>query len=135
MGTELIRRFTIKNSEKCFRFKPDAFESHAPDHPGVYELVTFEEGQNAKVLYVGAAFDASIRQCLEEHADGRRQPCAEDLLKAHPNLYFDYIADWNAKSRDDAEDVWRWLIQRHQPPYNPAPPPGRPGAVDVTEVD
>ena len=105
MDTTTDRNYTIRNSEKCFRFKPDAFVNHAPGYKGIYELVTFDEKQNAKVLYVGAAFDKSIRDCLEGHALGTIAPTADKLFAEFPNLYFDYIAEMNAKSLDDAQDV------------------------------
>lgn len=112
------KTYHVKNSEKCFRFKPDAFCSHAPPNKGIYELVTFDENQNAKVLYVGAAFDNGILASLESHAAGTLAPTSTDLFAKHPNLYFDYLAGWDAKTREDAQDIYWWLVQKHQPPYN-----------------
>ena len=54
------KTYHISNSEKCFRFKPDAFCNHAPPNKGIYELVTFDEQQNPVVLFVGAALDKRI---------------------------------------------------------------------------
>ena len=132
------KTYRIRNSERCFRFKPDAFAAHAPPRLGVYELVTFDEKQQAKVLYVGAAFDQGIQACLEGHASGARSPAAADLFASHPNLYFDYIAEWDAKSRQDAEDIHWWLVRKHNPPYNDAAairPSGRYADVNVIEED
>lgn len=133
-----IRRYRIRNSEKCFRFKPDAFAAHAPRNKGIYELVTFDAAQNAKVLYVGAAFDNTIFDCLSAHASGAAEPRAADLLAAHGNLYFDYIAEWDVKTRDDAQDVYWWLVQKHRPPHNNVAgtsPSERPGTVVVIDED
>jgi hypothetical protein len=130
------RTYHIRNSEKCFRFKEEAFCNHAPQNKGIYELVTFDENQNPKVLYVGAAFDKGILQCLEAHAAGTLQPASKDIFATHPNLYFDYIATWDAKSMDDAQDVYWWLIQKHRPPYNDVAnvkPSAREGNVTVIE--
>src|SRR5687767_7124051 len=106
METTADRQYRIRNSEKCFRFKPEAFSNHAPANRGIYELVTFDEHQKAQVLYVGAAFDKTILECLEGHALGNLAPAASDLFETYPNLYFDYIAEMNAKSQDDAQDIY-----------------------------
>lgn len=130
------RTFHIRNSDKCFRFKAEAFCNHAPQHKGIYELVTFDQHQNAVVLYVGAAFDRGILECLEAHAAGTLEPKSSDLLTKYPNLYFDYIATWDAKSPQDAQDVYWWLIQKHKPPYNnvfSVQHSGRPGTIHVIE--
>lgn len=129
------KTYHVRNSERCFRFKPDAFYSHAPDRPGIYELVTFDAAKNAQVLFVGAAFDKTIRACLEEHATGERAPAASDLLSRHANLYFDYLDQTDAKSREDAQDIYWWLVQKHKPVYNEAAvaPSGRYPSVDVIE--
>ena len=47
----------VRNGSRDFRFKPDAFASHAPPNKGIYELVTFDENQTAQVLFIGAAFE------------------------------------------------------------------------------
>ncbi len=130
------RTFHIRNSEKCFRFKPEAFCNHAPQNKGIYELVTFDENQTPKVLYVGAAFDKGILACLEGHVDGSVKPLSKELFEKYPNLYFDYIAGWDAKSADDAQDVYWWLVQKHNPPYNDVAntkPSARDGKINVIE--
>ena len=129
------KTYHVRNSERCYRFKPEAFFNHAPERLGIYELVTFDENQNAVVLYVGAAFDRTIRACLEAHADGTLAPAAADILVDHPNLYFDYLERTDAKTRDDAQDIYWWLVNKHHPAYNKTAvqPSGRTGAVDVVE--
>jgi hypothetical protein len=135
--TPPARTYKVRNSAKCFRFKPDAFFSHAPDRKGIYELVTFDDAQNARVLFVGAAFDATIQKCLEGHADGTRAPAANELLAQYPNLYFDYLEEMNARTIDDAQDIYWWLVQKHRPPFNDVAavkPSDRPGGVDVVDL-
>ncbi len=112
------KTYRIRNSEKCFRFKPDAFCSHAPPNKGIYELVTFDENQNPKVLFVGAAFEKGILESLESHAAGTLKPKSSDIFAKYPNLYFDYLTQMDAKTKDDAQDIYWWLVQKHQPPYN-----------------
>ena len=119
MNTETTQKtYHIRNSEKCYRFKPDAFCSHAPANKGIYELVTFDEQQNPKVLYVGAAFEKGILESLEGHAAGTMNPKASDLMATYPNLYFDYLSEMDAKTKEDAQDIYWWLLQKHKPPYN-----------------
>lgn len=130
------RLYTIHNSEKCFRFKEEAFENHAPRHKGIYELVSFDQNQNPTVLFVGAAFDKTVKESLEAHHNGTLEPKAADLLKKHGNLYFDYLSEMkNVKTADDAQDVYWWLIQKYKPQYNDlnTKNSGRPGEIKVTE--
>ena len=130
------RTYHVRNSERCFRFKPEAFFAHGPERLGIYELVTFDQAQNATVLYVGAAFDRTIRDCLEAHAAGTLAPAADDILAKYPNLYFDYLDQTDAKTREDAQDIYWWLVQKHKPAYNDASavqPSGRTASVDVVE--
>jgi len=130
--------FTIHTSEKCYRFKPEALETHAPPNKGIYELVTFDENQAPKVLYIGGAFDKTIRECLEAHAQGTLEPTASKLFESHPDLYFDFIVDWDAKTLEDALAIHAWLIRKYQPPYNKdTPSPGglQEGDIEVIEPD
>lgn len=132
------RVYQIRHSEKCFRFKPEAFTNHAPPVKGIYELVTFDADQNPQVLFVGAAFEKTILESLEGHAQGTVAPTAENLLATHPNLYFDYLTDMSAKTLDDARDVYWWMVQKHKPLYNDAAsvqPSARPGEIRVIELD
>jgi hypothetical protein len=132
---ETSRTYHVRNSERCFRFKPDAFINHAPDRKGIYELVTFDAQQNPTVLFVGAAFERTIRESLEGHATGQLPPAASDLLSRHANLYFDYLELLDAKTQDDAQDVYAWLVQKHKPAYNDGAvkTSGRFAAIDVVE--
>lgn len=119
MTTETTTKtYHIANSEKCFRFKADAFCNHAPPNKGIYELVTFDEQQNPTVLYIGAAFDKGILASLESHAAGGLKPTAQELFDAYPNLYFDYLSSMDAKTQEDAQDIYWWLVQKHKPKYN-----------------
>lgn len=118
MNENSEKTYHIRNSEKCFRFKPDAFCSHAPSNKGIYELVTFDQNQNAKVLFVGAAFEKGILASLEGHADGTVSPSGQDLLNQYPNLYFDYLVEMDAKNIQEAQDIYWWLVQKHKPPFN-----------------
>jgi hypothetical protein len=130
------KTYHVRNSEKCFRFKPEAFFNHAPERLGIYELVTFDDKQNAVVLYVGAAFERGIRACLEAHADGTLPPTADEILARHPNLYFDYLEQTDAKTREDAQDIVWWLVNKHKPAYNDTTAvrhSGRYNAIDVIE--
>jgi hypothetical protein len=112
------RTYHIKTTDRCFRFKPDAFCAHAPTNRGIYELVTFDENKNPVILYVGAAFEKGILECLEAHAAGTLDPSATTLFAKYPNLYFDYLTEMDAKTKEEAQDVWWWLVQKHRPPYN-----------------
>ncbi len=129
------KTYHVRNSEKCYRFKPDAFVNHAPGRPGIYELVTFDAAGTPAVLYVGAAFDKTIRACLEGHATGTLPPAASDLMANHANLYFDFLDEMDARSREDAQDIYWWLVQKHKPAYNEGPVAnsGRFESIDVIE--
>lgn len=132
------RTYRIRNSEKCYRFKPEAFASHAPPQRGIYELVTFDANQNPRVLFVGAAFDRTIQESLEAHAAGSLEPAADKIFAEYPNLYFDFISEMDAKTQEDAQDVYWWLVQKHRPPYNnpsAVKPSGRTPSVNVVELD
>jgi hypothetical protein len=139
MTTETKEKtYHIRNSEKCFRFKAEAFCNHAPKNRGIYELVTFDENQKAIVLYVGAAFDVGILDCLEAHADGRQKPTAAEIFEKYPNLYFDYLAEVDAKTQEDAQDIYWWLIQKHKPVFNDSSHvqhSGRYEKINVVELD
>ena len=45
------KEFGIWQSERSYRFKEEAIYNHAPENPGIYELVTFDDEQNPKVVY------------------------------------------------------------------------------------
>ena len=46
------KEFGIWQSERSYRYKEEALYNHAPQNPGIYELVVFaDEAQNAKVVF------------------------------------------------------------------------------------
>ncbi len=138
MNETTEKTYHVRNSEKCFRFKPDAFCSHAPPNKGIYELVTFDQNQNPKVLFVGAAFEKGILNSLEGHASGEIQPSGKDLLNTYPNLYFDYLTEMDAKTAQDAQDIYWWLVQKHNPPFNDVASiqhSGRYQTINVVEIE
>lgn len=112
------KTYHVQNSEKCFRFKPEAFCNHAPKNKGIYELVTFDAEQKPQVLYVGAAFEKGILESLEAHAAGSLKPSSDEIFSKYPNLYFDYITRMDAKTKEDAQDIYWYLVQKHKPVYN-----------------
>jgi hypothetical protein len=138
MTTETnTKTYHITNSEKCFRFKADAFCNHAPKNKGIYELVTFDQNDNPTVLFVGAAFEKGILESLEAHAAGALKPSSDEIFAAYPNLYFDYLAQMDAKSQEDAQDIYWWLVQKHKPRYNDIAAvknSGRYQQIDVVEA-
>ncbi len=99
--------------------------------------MTFDENQNPKVLFVGAAFEKGILESLEAHAAGTIEPKANDLLAKFPNLYFDYLTEMDAKTKEDAQDIYWWLIQKHKPPFNDLSTPhsARYEKIDVVEAN
>jgi len=133
------RIFHVRNTEKCFRFKPEAIENHAPPIKGIYELVTFDESQKPEIIFIGAAFEKTINDHLTGHLNGTTTPSANELLATHPNLYFDYLTELKgAKTPEDAQDIYWWLIQKNKPKYNDIPNiknSGRPGKITVIEED
>lgn len=138
-GAPGVRTYRIAMSERCFRFKPEALDNHAPDRPGVYEFVAFDrEGQEGRVVFVGLA-EASIHEALAGHLAGTRAPSAEALFKKFPNaVYFDYIKGTDARSPEDFQDILGILIRRHKPEFNDAaaaPGSGRFAHVDLQEVE
>lgn len=114
---ETTKTYKIFNSEKCYRFKPDALPAHAPNILGIYELVTFDQNQNAQVIYIGLAHQ-SIALHLDEHLRGAREPKVADLLQKFPNLYFDLVFCREAQSPQDWQDIYWALLRKYQPPYN-----------------
>jgi hypothetical protein len=135
MATEIRERtYHVRNTEKCFRFKPEAFENHAPENKGIYELVTFDSAQNPKILFIGAAFEKGIKQSLEEHAAGTMAPIAAEIMREHPNLYFDYLTEMDARTKEDAQDIYWWLVQKNNPPFNDAEKTKHSGRYDTISV-
>ena len=90
------KEFGIWQSERSYRFKEEAIYNHAPETPGIYELVTFDEKQNAKVVYAEWTKEKTIFETLFEHQKGEKKPTVEELLKQYPNLYFSFVVDSDA---------------------------------------
>lgn len=129
------RTFKVRMSERCFRFKPDALPSHAPDKPGVYEFVTFDAAGQGVVLYVGLA--QSVFRSLSDHLSNKAEPTAEKLFAAAKDVYFDYVADADIDSLDDLKDIAGALVAKSKPRFNTgaAPASGKYGVVTVQELD
>ena len=136
MTTGQSRVFKLTMSERCFRFKPDALPSHAPQKPGVYEFVTFDAQMKPIVLFVGLALEKSVYDCLSEHLANKLAPTAEQLFAAAKDVYFDYVADADIESLDDLKDIAGALVAKHKPRFNKgaAPSSGKYAAVSVEEV-
>ncbi len=130
------KEFGIWQSEKSFRFKEEAFENHAPQTGGIYELVTFDAEQNARVLFADWTKEKSIYEALYEHFRGEKKPAAQDLLSRYPNLYFSYIVDSDAKTPEDMQDLFYGLVQADKPELVDAAtvkPTGRYSSVRVKD--
>ena len=130
------KTFKISMSERCFRFKPDALPSHAPQKPGVYEFVTFDAAQKPEVLFVGLALDKSVYAALSDHMTGQGKPASADLFGYAKDVYFDYVAQADIQDLDDLKDIAGALIAKHKPRFNTgaAPASGRYAAVALEEV-
>ncbi len=130
------RKFKVVMSERCFRFKPDALPSHAPQKPGVYEFVTFDENRNPTVLYVGLALDKTVYDCLSAHMMGQQKPTSAELFGAAKDVYFDYVADADIETIDDLKDIAGYYVGKYKPRFNSgaAPSSGRYSAVSVEEA-
>lgn len=123
-------------SKRCFRFKPDGLTNHAPQKPGVYEFVTFDENRNPRVLYVGLALDKTVYDCLNAHLTGQSEPTAAQLFGAAQDVYFDYVADADIDVLDELKDIAGFYVNKHKPRFNagPAPSSGRHAVVTVQEA-
>jgi hypothetical protein len=111
----IAKEFGIWNSERSFRYKEEALYSHAPQTPGIYQIVTFDEQQNAKVVFMDLATDKSIFDSLYEHWRGEKQPTVQSLLSKYPNLYFSYVVDSDAKTPEDQKDLFWAMAQQDKP--------------------
>ena len=131
------RTFKVRMSERCFRFKPDALPSHAPQKPGVYEFVTFDPQGQPTVLYVGLALKGTVFAALSDHLAGKAQPTAAQLFGAAKDVYFDYVADADIDSIEDLSDIAGALVAKHAPRFNSGSTPssGKYASVAVEEVD
>jgi len=128
MNTETAKpskTFEIWNSERSYRYKEEAMHNHAPNTPGIYQLVTFDERQNPKVVFMALTLDKTIFMALDEHWQGIRQPAVQTLLASHPNLYFSFVVDSDAKTAEDLQDLFWAMVQSDKPeatsPHDPKP--------------
>jgi len=112
------KTYRIVTSERCYRYKLEALENHAPAIETVYEIVTFDQTQTPKVLYVGLAWDKDLHQSLSEHLEGKAEPKVQELLKSYPDIYFDYVLPPSGISREDLQDIYWALVHKHNPPCN-----------------
>jgi hypothetical protein len=109
------KEFGVWQSERSYRFKEEAMHNHAPQNPGIYELVTFDDQQNAKVLYADWSKEKSIYDALFQHWRGEKQPAVQDLLSKYPNLYFSFVVDSDAATPEDMQDLFYAIIQTDKP--------------------
>jgi hypothetical protein len=130
------KTFRVMMSERCFRFKPDALPSHAPQKPGVYEFVTFDENKNPQVLFVGLALDKTVFDSLSAHMMGQQEPTAAQLFGAAKDVYFDYVADADIEALDDLKDIAGFFVNKYKPRFNAgaAPSSGKYASVAVEEA-
>ena len=109
------REFGIWQSDRSYRFKEEAIYNHAPENPGIYELVTFDEHQNPKVVYAGWTGKKTIFESLFEHLKGEKKPTVADLLERYSNLYFSLVLDSDAESDEDMQDLFYAIVQADKP--------------------
>jgi len=102
-------------AERSFRYKEEALYSHAPQTPGIYQIVAFDEQQNGTILYIGLTLDKSVFDALYEHWRGQREPSVQNLFTKYPNLYFGYVAQSDAKTPEDWQDLLYAMIQAEKP--------------------
>lgn len=131
------KTFKILMSERCFRFKPDALPSHAPQKPGVYEFVTFDAQRQPEVLFVGLALEKTIFASLSDHMMGQGSPASAELFAYAKDVYFDYVERADIADIEELKDIAGFLIAKHKPRFNkgPVPSSGRYSSVDLQEVD
>ncbi|MBI4425851.1 MAG: hypothetical protein HY554_19125 [Elusimicrobia bacterium] len=128
------RTFKIAMSERCYRFKPEALDNHAPKSPGVYEFVTFDAQLKPEVLYVGVSTPQTLYEALAAHLMGSRRPTGDDLFRAAKDVYFDFVASSDAASPEDLQDIAASLAARAKPRLNGASGPGYTGRYEAVEV-
>lgn len=129
-----MKTFTITMSERCFRFKPDALGPHAPRTPGVYEFVTFDAKLTCEVLYVGVAHPDTLYDALAAHLMGSRRPTKDELFAAAKDVYFDYVAQSDAASLEDLQDIAASFAAKHSPKLNPKGSPAFTGRYEKVEL-
>ena len=109
------KEFGVWQSERSYRFKEEALHNHAPQTPGIYQLVTFDAQENAKVLYADWVKDKSIYDALFEHWRGDKKPAVRDLLTRYPNLYFSFVVDSDASTPEDMQDLFYAIVHADKP--------------------
>lgn len=109
------RQFEIWTSDKSFRYKEEAILNHAPQTPGIYYIVSFDQQGNGKTLYMANVQDDTIYKALYGHWDGQREPKVQELLAKYPSVYFMYIVESNAKTPEDQQDLFWALAQQEKP--------------------
>lgn len=114
MTAGTAKHFDVWMAERSFRYKEEALYSHAPQRPGIYQLVTFDEQQNGTILFIGIA-EKSIFDSLYQHWRGELQPTVQDLLGKYANLYFGYVAEADVQSREDLQDLYYAMVQAEKP--------------------
>jgi len=84
------KQFEIWQSERSYRFKEEAIYNHAPQAPGIYQLVTFDEQQNSKVVFMALTEGQSVFDALFAHWRGGASPGRAGLASAlsQPILQF-----------------------------------------------
>src|SRR3954470_10571891 len=80
MAAATAKHFELWMAERSFRYKEEALYSHAPQTPGIYQLVTFDAEQNGTILFMGLTLDKSIFDALYQPWRGEREPKVQDLL-------------------------------------------------------
>ena len=130
------KEFGIWQSERSYRFKEEALYNHAPQTPGIYELVTFDDQQNAKVVLAEWTKDQSIFDALFGHWRGDKKPSVQELLARYPNLYFSFIVDCDASTPEDMQDLFYAIVQSDKPELTDAgsvKPTGRYSEIKVKD--
>lgn len=130
-----MKKFNVRMSERCFRFKPDALPSHAPQKPGVYEFVTFKDG-TPEVLFVGVALGGpTVFSMLSDHLMGKAEPTAAQLFGAAQDVYFDYVADADIQSLEDLKEIAAAFVRKHNPKFNAGKPAYAAGEAEIVELE
>jgi len=109
------KTFSMWIAPKSYRYKEEAILNHAPQTPGIYQIVTFDAEQNAQVLYAGLVLDRTIYDALFEHWNGDRDPKAQELLAQYPNLYFSFVIEADAETPEDWKDLYWAICQTDKP--------------------
>ena len=112
------KEYWIRWSPKTYRYKEEGMQNHAPQSPGIYEVVTFPAPGESKVVYVGLTLQRTIFDCLKGHWDGDHAGISAELNTVPPVVYFDFIWQSDAASAEDLQDIAWWLVETNHPSYN-----------------